>query len=77
MKRHEFLQLAAAAPLVAATAARAQSKDGSDWPSRNIRFVIPFPPGGGGDIIARGRGEDERDRQAAGRSSKTARAATR
>lgn len=29
----------------------------SDWPARNVRFVIPFPPGGGGDVVARATAE--------------------
>lgn len=49
MKRRHFLQLAAGAAALGATHARAQA----DWPSRNIRFVIPFPPGGGGDVVCR------------------------
>ena len=34
--------------LVAAMAAGAQ-----DWPSKPIRFIVPYPPGGGTDVIAR------------------------
>ena len=41
VKRRDFLQMAAGATLLSATPARAQA----DWPSRNIRLVIPFPPG--------------------------------
>jgi tripartite-type tricarboxylate transporter receptor subunit TctC len=34
--------------LFAAMAAGAQ-----DWPSKPIRFIVPYPPGGGTDVIAR------------------------
>jgi tripartite-type tricarboxylate transporter receptor subunit TctC len=34
--------------LCAAMAAGAQ-----DWPSKPIRFIVPYPPGGGTDVIAR------------------------
>jgi len=51
--RRDFLQLAVAAAIVGATDARAQS----DWPTRTVRFVIPFPPGGGGDVVARATAE--------------------
>lgn len=51
--RRRFLKLSAAASLVGSAAARAQA----DWPSRPIRLVIPFPPGGGGDVICRATAE--------------------
>ena len=37
---------------LAATAAHAQS-----WPSQNLRIVVPFPPGGSTDVLARRLGE--------------------
>jgi len=40
------------AALALATAASAQS-----YPSRALKFVVPFPPGGGVDIVARAVGE--------------------
>ena len=49
MNRRDFLELTAAATLLVSANARAQA----DWPSRTVRFVIPFPPGGGGDVVAR------------------------
>jgi tripartite-type tricarboxylate transporter receptor subunit TctC len=51
--RRDFLHFAAAAAIVGATDARAQA----DWPARGVRFVIPFPPGGGGDVVARATAE--------------------
>jgi tripartite-type tricarboxylate transporter receptor subunit TctC len=49
MPRMNLLRkLVAFAALCVATAALAQ-----DWPSRPIRMVVGFPPGGGNDIIAR------------------------
>jgi tripartite-type tricarboxylate transporter receptor subunit TctC len=46
--RRRALTFAALAPAVLSGAARAQA-----WPNRPVRVIVPFPPGGGGDTIAR------------------------
>jgi tripartite-type tricarboxylate transporter receptor subunit TctC len=39
--------------LLAFSLIAAQSARGADWPSRAIRFIVPFPPGGATDVGAR------------------------
>ena len=51
-RRLQLKALAAIAGLASAAGAAAQSAV-SGYPSREIRFIVPFPPGGGNDILAR------------------------
>ena len=47
-KRSFCASLAAAATLFALSPAQAQG-----WPSKPLRLVMPYPPGGGGDLVVR------------------------
>ena len=47
--RRVFLQSAAGASLMLATGALAQTA----WPNRAVRVIVPYPPGGSTDVLAR------------------------
>ncbi len=51
ISRRLLTNLLCTAPLAAAVPARAQSQN--DWPSKPVRFLVPWPAGGLNDVIAR------------------------
>jgi tripartite-type tricarboxylate transporter receptor subunit TctC len=48
-----FLRSFASSAVAAALAFFALSAVAQDWPSKPVRFIVPYPPGGGTDVIAR------------------------
>src|SRR4029079_8682136 len=53
MLRMLILRGAALALLTLATMAPAVAQTAGDYPNRTIRIIVPFPPGGPADLIAR------------------------
>lgn len=51
MKRTFAAALAVLAGVAAALSSLAQAAD--DYPTKPIRFLVPYPPGGGNDVVAR------------------------
>jgi tripartite-type tricarboxylate transporter receptor subunit TctC len=52
MKRRDFLKLSAGAVAGGAVSSRASAQAAS-WPSRPVRLIIPYAPGGASDIVGR------------------------
>ncbi|HLK79906.1 MAG TPA: tripartite tricarboxylate transporter substrate binding protein [Xanthobacteraceae bacterium] len=51
--RRTFLATLAAAAVVAARGADAQTSPAQNWPTKSIRIIVPYPPGGLSDVFAR------------------------
>ncbi|WP_093165750.1 tripartite tricarboxylate transporter substrate binding protein [Variovorax sp. YR216] len=56
-KRHFLQTLALAATVLGPAITQAQVQTQEAWPAKPIRLVVPFPPGGGTDLVARALGQ--------------------
>lgn len=60
--RRRALIAGAAAAVAAPAPARAQGPAGTEWPTRAVRIIVPFGPGGPNDVMARIVAERLRER---------------
>jgi tripartite-type tricarboxylate transporter receptor subunit TctC len=56
MRKQLLISLATGVAITVIPAARAQQA-GADWPNKPVRWIVPFPPGGAMDAIARALGD--------------------
>ena len=52
MRRRDFLKVAGAAAVTSALPMRATAQV-ANWPDKPVKFIIPYAPGGGSDLIGR------------------------